>query len=159
MFHNNDSADPDIPYTRTFYPSATELSASVPIRIGEGQGVVQADIRAAGKRSTKDVEVLVHWDKKLGLDFIFLTIEGESGCCATEERLEPDRFSVTLFKGASYRIYAWQHCGFKQVGNTMVPLGERQTDAVEINTGTLESQQVNLWLRDEGCKQHQSKPE
>jgi hypothetical protein len=148
VFHNSNEPDPYIPYSRTFYPASPDLKSAIPIVIGEGEQVLNADIHVSGGRSTRKLVVRVRWNENPTPDNVYLVVEASDHSRPLPEVLSPDVFRITLLRGVHYKISARQVCG----GNTSVPTGDRSTDPVEVDGSDDRTADVSLSLQDETCK-------
>jgi hypothetical protein len=150
VFHNSNEPDPDIPYSRTFYPASPDLKSAIPIVIGEGEQVLNADIHVSGGRPTRKLVVRVRWNENPTPDDVYLVVEASDHSRPLPEVLSPGVFRITLIRGVQYTISARQACG----GNTSMPTGDRNTDPVAVDGSDDRTTGVSLSLQDEACKPH-----
>jgi hypothetical protein len=152
VFHNSNRADPDIPFSRTFYPGTPDRQTALPVVVGEGQQILDADIRVGGALQTRVITVHVKWTEGPTPDDVYVTIHGSAGDSPLPQRLSPGVYQVSIFSDAHYTIFAEQFCGHRQEGNTFIPIGSRETDRVEIDGSDTKTTSVALSLKDRTCK-------
>jgi hypothetical protein len=159
VFHNSDRPDPDIPYSRTFYPSSPDFESALPIPVREGQQVIDADIHVSSGPPTRPLTVRVKWPESPTPEDVFVFAKAASGDEPHPTKLAPGVYQLRLFRGMRYTISAQQDCGLHWDGNTGTPIGSRETERVEVDGSDDRTTQITLTLEDVTCKPYQSEIE
>lgn len=152
VFHNSNRPDPDIPYYRTFYPGSPDQKSALLIILEEGQQIVNADISLPGGSETRTVIVKVHWNQNPTPNDIFVFATATDGDAPLAKKLSPGIYQVTIFRRSRYTIVAKQDCGLRWEGDVAKPIGGRETESIELEGADAAATEVNLSLRDAGCK-------
>ncbi|HEY4837213.1 MAG TPA: hypothetical protein VIH72_01310 [Candidatus Acidoferrales bacterium] len=152
VFHNSNRSDPDIPFPRTFYPGTPDRQTALPIIVGDGQQILDADIRVNGGSPTRIITVHVKWTEDPTPDDVYVTVHASVGDSPLPSKRSPGVFEVSVFRDAHYTIFAEQFCGHRQEGNMFIPIGSRETDRVEIDGSDMKTTSLTLSLKDRTCK-------
>jgi hypothetical protein len=152
VFHNSNRPDPDIPYPRTFYPGTPDFASALPLTVGDGQQILDADIHVSSGSTTRLLTVRVSWSQTPTPDDVFVTAEASSGPEIYGKNLAPGVYELTLFRDAHYSIFASQDCGLRWEGNTGTPIGDRETQRIELDGSDSRTTEIFLSLQDESCK-------
>jgi hypothetical protein len=155
VFHNSNRPDPDMPYPRTFYPGSTDLKSARPIVVDGGQQILNADIRLADGQETRALTVRVYWPQNPTPDDVYVSALGSDGSQSFAEKVSPGVFRIVLFREVRYTIYAEQDCGLRWEGNTGTPIGDRESQRMEVD-GSDGVTNLNLTLQDTACKAYQT---
>ena len=155
VFHNSNNSDPDMPYPRTFYPASPDLKSAIPITVEEGQQVLDADIHVSGGSATRTLIVRVHWTETPTPDDVFVSVQAADGSQSFAKKLAPGVFQAVVFRGMHYTIYAEQDCGRHWDGNTSTPIGNRETERLDVDGSDDRTPEVSLSLQDKTCKPYQ----
>lgn len=152
VFHNSNRADPDIPYSRSFYPGRPDLETALPITVEEGQQILDADIHVISGPPTRLLTVRVNWSESPTPDDVYVTARANAGDNPLAKKLSPGVYQLTLFRGVLYTIFAEQDCGLRWEGNTGIPIGGRESGRIEINGSDNRTAEITLSLKDKTCK-------
>jgi hypothetical protein len=152
VFHNSNRSDPDIPYPRTFYPDSPDFDRALPITIGEGQQVLNADIHVAGGSPTRRLTVRVNWSESPTPDDVYVTATASAGDSPLAKEVSPGVYQLTLFRGVRYTVFAEQDCGLRWDGDTGTPIGARGTERIEVEGSDNRTEEITLSLQDKTCK-------
>jgi hypothetical protein len=151
VFHNSNRPDPDIPYPRTFFPSAPDFETALPITIAEGQQLLDADIHVSGGPPTRPLTVQVNWSENPTPDDVFVHATAADGAQPLPTKLSSGVYQLTLFRGTRYTIFAQQDCGLRWDGNTGTPVGARETERVEVDGSDDRTTKITLTMKDTTC--------
>ncbi len=149
--HNSDRPEPDEPFARTFYPKALDLNSAVPIVVGDGQQIQNADIQIVPIEPTRQLTIRVKWPKGSTPDNVFVTARAPGGETLFPKKISAAEYRVSIFRTGRYEFYAWQNCGRRREGNLSVSIGDRETPHVFVEGADSQINEVTLMLLDESC--------
>jgi hypothetical protein len=151
VFNNSNRLDPVIPYHRTFYPGSPDLKSAIVITLEEGQEILDADIHVAAGQPTRLLKVRVHWTENPVPEDVMVTSEGSDGNQGFGKKLSPGLFEFTLLRGVRYTVYAEQDCGLRWDGSIGRPVGNRESERVEVEGSDERTSEVSVSLKDGTC--------
>jgi hypothetical protein len=111
VFNDKNSVTSEVPFPRSFYPGMTDRESAVQIEVGEGQQVLDANIKLSGGRPNRKVVVNLEVDKKdkpIDIELSAHAADGSEKDFSTFG-LKPRYF--ILFRDTDYTITATANCG------------------------------------------------
>ncbi|HKW61804.1 MAG TPA: hypothetical protein VJN89_04595 [Candidatus Acidoferrum sp.] len=88
-------------------------------------------------------------------DGVLVSAQAADGSQSFAKKLSPGVFQVMVFRGVRYTIYAEQDCGLRWEANTGTPIGNRETERIEVDGSDSRIADVTLSLQDATCKPYQ----
>lgn len=112
VFNRRNSASPDAPFPRTFYPGAASRESATVIHLSDGQQVSDADIHLQGAIPTRKITVRLHWNGQNPADFYppQVLVTPTQGQGPFPFPLGPDTYSANLFLTVRYTVRAQAVC-------------------------------------------------
>lgn len=159
VFHNSNRSDPNIPYSRTFYPGSPDLKSALAITIGEGQQVLNADIHVSGGAPTRSLIVRVQWTETPVPDDVYVNALASEGDQPLAKKVSPGVYQLKVFSGVRYTLFASQDCGLRWEGNTGTPIGARETERAFVDGSDDRVLEIILSLKDGTCKPYRQRKE
>jgi hypothetical protein len=142
VVRNSGLPDPLIPYPRTFYPGTTDLNSAVPMAVGEGQQILDADIHVTPSEATRVIKIHVNWMNGPLPEHAKVHLEGSNGDPIYPQAGPDGVFQATIFRSGKYKIDAEQICDKG---------GERIAGPVFVDGSDLQTTEVTLTLLNGSC--------
>src|SRR4029077_205077 len=125
---------------------------AIAITIDEGQQFLNADIHVSGGHPTRELTVRVRWNVSPAPDDVYISVVGSDGNGDIAKMVSPGIFHVTILRDIHYTIYAHQNCGLHWEGDVGTPLGNRETDRIEVDGSDSRTTDVTVSLQNPDCK-------
>lgn len=108
VFNRRDRLDPNLPYSRAFYPGVSELSGARPIVLKDGQRLLHLKMRLSRGIPTRRLRVRVRFLGERPRGTITVMAQANRGDNPAARRLAPDLYEFTLLDSAVYTVSGWE---------------------------------------------------
>ena len=146
VFNNPNRLDPDSPFPRTFYSSATESSHAQVIHLADGEQLLTANIHVSGGRPTRSLIVRLMWEEgsPSDKDLVSVSVKGSEGDTPFPREVKPRVYEITLLRDARYTVQGNQYCQRDCDENGCKPAKLWKTPAVEVDGADNRAMEVTL---------------
>jgi hypothetical protein len=154
VFNNPNRLDPESPFPRTFYSSATEPSRAQVIHLEEGEQFLTANIHVNGGRPTRSLTVRLLWEEgsPSGKDIVSVSVNGSEGDEPFPRKVKPYVYEITLLRDGRYTIQGNQYCERDCDEQGCKPAREWKTPAVEVDGADHRATEVTLTFPPNTCR-------
>ncbi|MGA9963657.1 MAG: carboxypeptidase-like regulatory domain-containing protein [Terriglobales bacterium] len=147
VFNRRDQAEPDAPFSRTFYPNTPDRASAQIIHLEDGQQIMNADIHLRKvSMPTRKVTVHLQWDGGKLQDYYapIVIVEASEGAPPYPYQISDWAYSVNLLLNAKYTVRAEAYC---QMGTT----GKAESDTATVDGGDSVVSELTLTLHGGEC--------
>lgn len=106
VFNKDNRLDTDVPYPRTFFRAAPDLTRAEHIRIGPGDQLLHEDIQLSGGTYTRKIRIRVVFDRGGEPTSSYLSVKGSKGEDTFPSPLEENLYELNVLPDSEYRIAA-----------------------------------------------------
>ncbi|HTR47838.1 MAG TPA: hypothetical protein VMM16_10675 [Verrucomicrobiae bacterium] len=156
VFNRTDRMDPNTPFRRTFYPGVGDLSDAKPIRLKDGQQLMNVNLHVKEAYPNHAVRVNVKWDGARPLGKVTVMAKANEGDNPAAQRIADGVYEFTLLDSSSYTISAWEDLNPQRTvagrGKTpCAPPSRIDAPPVDVQGSDPDTKEVTLTFAKPGC--------
>jgi len=108
VFNRTDQMDPNAPFRRTFYPGVADEADAKPIRLKEGQQLLNVNLRVKEAYPNHSVRVHVKWQGAKPPGKITVMAKADQGDNPAAFKVAEGLYEFTLLDSTNYTISGWE---------------------------------------------------
>ena len=143
VYNRQNRVDPNAPFARSFFPGTADRKAAATIHLGDGQKILNQNIRLAPRRPTREITVKFAVAKGLLPIFNSVVAKTEDESQPTMEYVSNDTSKMFIFADEDYELTGAGMCRF---GGPMV-----NSNSKEIQASDLKLKELTFTYPDNSC--------
>jgi hypothetical protein len=108
VFNRANRMDPNAPFPRAFYPGVTDLNDARPIKLKDGQQLLNVNMQVGGGYPTRLLRVQVKWQGVRPPGSVTVMAKADSGENPSAQKLGDGLYQFTLLESGNYTLSAWE---------------------------------------------------
>jgi hypothetical protein len=156
VFNRLNRQDPNTPFSRTFYPGVADFDDARPIRLKDGQQVLNVVLRLKNPYPNRSLRVHVKWEGTRPPGKVTVMAKADQGDNPAARELADGTYEFTLLESASYTISAWEDLNPPREApdrrsDSCAPSGRLDAAPIVVEGSDSDTKEVSLYLPSPVC--------
>lgn len=108
VYNRTNRMDPNSPFPRAFYPGVTDLGDARPIKLRDGQQLLNVNFKLARGYPTRQLRVRLKWQGPRPPGGVTVMARADQGDNPAAQIVRDGLYQFTLLESANYTISAWE---------------------------------------------------
>ena len=108
VFNRMNRLDPNMPFARSFYPGVADVADAKPIKLKDGQQLLNLKLQLKKAYPTRLIRVHVKWQGAPPPGTVTLVAQADKGNNPAARKIAPGLYEFTALQSANYTISAWE---------------------------------------------------
>ncbi|MBZ5695122.1 MAG: hypothetical protein LAN36_07160 [Acidobacteriia bacterium] len=108
VFNRANRIDPNSPFRRAFYPGVSDLSEAKPIKLKDGQDLLNVNMQVKDVYPHRKLRVRLKWQGPMPPGDVTVSAKADRGENPMAEQIGEGLYEFTLLESDSYTVSAWQ---------------------------------------------------
>jgi hypothetical protein len=117
VFNRTNRLDPNSPFPRAFYPGVADLSDARPIKLKDGQELLNVKFKLREGYPVRPLRVRLKWPGARPAGSVTVMAKADQGDNPAAQPIADSLYQFTLLESANYTISAWEDLTPKRVGS------------------------------------------
>jgi hypothetical protein len=156
VFNRANRTDPNTPFPRAFYPGVANLEDAKPIRIKDGQQLMNLVFHLQGAYPNHPLRVRVKWEGTRPPGKVTVMAKADRGDNPAARKIADGLYEFTVLESAKYTLSAWedlnpQRAAPHRSGAACVPPARLETASVSVQGSDPDTKEVTLTFDKPEC--------
>ncbi|HXA76677.1 MAG TPA: hypothetical protein VNV41_06045 [Candidatus Acidoferrales bacterium] len=156
VFNRANRMDPNAPFLRAFYPGVADLNDARPIKLKDGQQLLNVNMQVGGGYPTRLLRVQVKWHGVRPPGSVTVMAKADSGENPSAQKLGDGLYQFTLLESGNYTLSAWEDLTPRRAAPSRShadcsPPSRIEAEPVTISGSDADSKSVALTLSSPAC--------
>jgi hypothetical protein len=108
VYNRTNRLDPDSPFPRAFYPGVAVASDAQPIKLKDGQQLLNVNMKLSGGYPTRQLHVRLKWQDGRPPGSVTVMAKADQGDNPAAQKIGEALYQFTLLESTNYTISAWE---------------------------------------------------